>query len=503
MSVEDGDFGSKCPYTGIDVENTSEMDKFDIKSHILQMSMTMNVKSSDTREFYQAILEKRADDIESLLDQKKVDVNQIFIGTGLSIQPWHLGCSAIHILSEQHKEEKSKSVEILKLLLKYGADVMQRNKMGDLAVHIACKSGNYHAVKLFLETNLNCKDVKNNHGITPLIKALFHFQYQYQKSYVKVVSLLVQTGCDVNLSPDSGISPLHVAVIKDKDLTEILVKAGANVNAICKDDNSPLLRVMCQNQIRHDTVEMLLKAGADPMVVTSAGRTPLHIAVSKSDDITVQHLLQYGANANATDLYDTTPLYLAVTEHNMKILPMLVEHGGDINRRSEAKLSLLNAAISNGDTDMTLLLLKLGVKLSLSLIQKENPLFHAIRNRSLPLVKLLLQENCPMDTPPYCSPEVTALLIRDVDIISVMMKAGANFDFQKLLDIGRKMDEARFEDLLTSHVQNVPSLRSLTCIRVRKMLGLDIKNKLQGIVRENYIPQSLVPDLLLTQILHL
>ncbi|XP_060064806.1 ankyrin repeat and protein kinase domain-containing protein 1-like [Ylistrum balloti] len=502
VPVEEGDISSKCPYTGIGLDDTNDPDKFDIKNHVLQMTMAMNVKSPDSREFYQAILEKDINVIEALLEQKKVDVNHIFMGRSC-IQPWHLGCRAIHILSEQHKEEKSKSIEIMQLLLKYDADVMQGNRLGDLAIHIACKSGNHHAVQLFLEQNPDCKDVRNNHGVTPLIKALFHFRHQYKKSYLTVVKLLVSAGCDVNLSPDSGISPLHVAVIKDRDLTEILVKAGANVNAICKEGNSPLLRVMCQNQIRHDTVETLLKAGADTKVSTSPGRTPLHIAVSKSDDLSVKHLLRYNADPNVMDMYHTTPLWLAVTEHNMKILPMLVAHGGDVNMRTESKHSLLTLAISNSDTDMTLLLLKLGAKLTLDLILRENPLFHAIKNISLPLVKILLQENCPMDYPPYCSPEVTAQMVKDIDILSVMVKAGAKFDFNNLLNICKALDEVKFEELLTDHVQNVPSLRHVSTLRVRKILGLNIKTKLQDLVKDNLIPQSLVPNLLLNTTLQL
>ncbi|XP_033743789.1 ankyrin repeat and protein kinase domain-containing protein 1-like isoform X1 [Pecten maximus] len=499
---EEEEVSSKCPYTGIGLDDTNDPDQFDIKNHILQMTMAMNVKSPDSREFYQAVLEKDINVIENLLEQKKVDVNHIFIGRS-QIQPWHQGCRAIHILSEQHKEEKSKSTGILQLLLKYNADVMQGNRLGDLAIHVACKSGNYHAVRLFLEHNSECKDIKNNHGVTPLIKAVFHFRHQYKKSCMKIVYLLVNAGCDVNLSPDSGISPLHVAVIKDKELTEILVKAGANVNAICKEGNSPLLRVMCQNQIRHDTVEMLLKAGADTKVSTAPGRTPLHIAVSKSDDLSVQHLLKYNADPNVMDMYHTTPLWLAVTEHNMKILPMLVAHGGDVNLRTESKQSLLTVAVSNGDVDMTLLLLKLGARLTLEFIRSENPLFHAIKNRSLPLVKILLQENCPTDYPPYCSPEVTAQMVKDLEILSVMVRAGAKFDYQTLNSIGRELDQVKFEELFNDHIQNVPTLRHMSILRVRKILGLDIKTKLLDLVKENHLPQSLVPNLLLSTTLRL
>lgn len=491
----------KCPYTGIGLSDTNDSEQFDIKKHVLQMTMAMNVKSPDSRAFYQAVVEKDINTIENLLEQKKVDVNHIFIGRG-HIQPWHQGCSAVHILSEQHKDETSRSTQILQVLLKYDADIMQGNKLGDLAIHIACKSGNCHNVRLFLEHNAACKDVKNNHGVTPLIKALFHFRHQFKKSYMKIVNLLVNAGCDVNLSPDSGISPLHVAVIKDKDLTEVLVKAGANVNAICKEGNSPLLRVMCQNHIQHDIVATLLQAGADTKVCTHPGRTPLHIAVSKSDDLSVKHLLKYNADPNAMDLYETTPLWLAVTEHNMKILPMLVAHGGDVNLATKSKQSLLTVAILNNDVDMTLLLLKLGAKISLDLILRENPFFLAIKNRSLPLVKILLQENCPTDFPPYCSPEVSAQMAKDLDILSVMMTSGARFDFESLINIGG-LDEVKLKELFGDRIHNVPTLRHLSVLRLRKILGLNIKTKLMDLVHENHLPQSLIPYILLSTSLRL
>lgn len=50
-----------------------------------------------------------------------------------------------------------------------------------------------------------------------------------------------ECGVDVNTKGPSGITALHLAisVLKDIDLVTFLISAGADVNAVCGDEDAP------------------------------------------------------------------------------------------------------------------------------------------------------------------------------------------------------------------------------------------------------------------------
>ena len=116
-----------------------------------------------------------------------------------------------------------------------------------------------------------------------------------------------------------------------------------------------------------ETMEKLIRCGADPNKVDAWGLTPLHLSVygdsrclelllrAKADvdlkemhGLTAMHglsangwdtksldlLLRYGANIEATNQYGETPLHSAVVQDNHLMVSGLLERGADINARA-------------------------------------------------------------------------------------------------------------------------------------------------------------------------
>lgn len=135
-----------------------------------------------------------------------------------------------------------------------------------------------------------------------------------------VVELLVARGADVNATLDDGTAPLHA--LGDADalgnqqlsaarvaMIEFLLAHGANVSA--RDDNgmTPLHRSAGDAR----AAAVLLEHHADVKASDGSGNTPLHQAVvSRSDhSAAVRLLVEHGADVNARNHLGMTPLMIA------------------------------------------------------------------------------------------------------------------------------------------------------------------------------------------------
>jgi hypothetical protein len=94
----------------------------------------------------------------------------------------------------------------------------------------------------------------------------------------KLTVFCLNAGADANAQQGAGYIPLHsAATLGNKEIVELLIQHGANVNKA--DDMSyitPLFNAVLL--YRTDVIKLLLKAGADINVRNSNGKTPLDFA---------------------------------------------------------------------------------------------------------------------------------------------------------------------------------------------------------------------------------
>lgn len=148
---------------------------------------------------------------------------------------------------------------------------------------------------------------------------------------------------------------LYIACQKKmKDLAEILIPWGADVNAQGPSsmDSNPLSTTALRNY--SEMIELLLANGADPNVVIKDHPPPLFSAVCWGNEKIIRLMLDHGAKPDCpmADVSDQTPLTRAASDNKFPIVRMLVEAGADVNIPGYQGLHALSHAITLKNEDM-------------------------------------------------------------------------------------------------------------------------------------------------------
>ncbi len=115
-----------------------------------------------------------------------------------------------------------------------------------------------------------------------------------------------------------------------------------------------------------ESVETLLKRGADINTIIAAGQTPLHWAIKRGNKEATKLCLEHNANVNARACDGSTPLALAVDKDYAGTIKLLIKHY-NANKEiadNEGRTPLHLAVLKNNDKAVKVLL-KLGADTNL------------------------------------------------------------------------------------------------------------------------------------------
>jgi len=168
-----------------------------------------------------------------------------------------------------------------------------------------------------------------------------------QRGDREAVKALLKDAADVNGAQGDGMTGLHWAAMKgDAELTQMLVYAGANVNATTRlGSYTPLFLAARQGQA--SVIPVLVKAGAKATQATSTGTTPLMVAAASGSVDTVKALVTAGADVNAVEsVRGLNALMFAASANRAEVIKALVAAGADV--KAATKVIDLNAMTRGG-----------------------------------------------------------------------------------------------------------------------------------------------------------
>jgi len=159
-------------------------------------------------------------------------------------------------------------------------------------------------LKALLEGGAN-PNLLDREANSPLLSAVIRQGQQ------PAVELLLAHKANVNVGrAEYGWTPLHEAANRgNKAIAELLLKAGADVNAKDRGGWTPLHRAVDNKHL--EVTEFLLANHADTNSKDSSGATPLHYAVREGTQDLAELLLANKADPNERDNKGRTPLDLA------------------------------------------------------------------------------------------------------------------------------------------------------------------------------------------------
>ncbi|MDO5463390.1 MAG: ankyrin repeat domain-containing protein [Akkermansia sp.] len=267
--------------------------------------------------------------------------------------------------------EKGKTARVLRLVAG-GADINQLDAAGDtplLSALSALPFAHRETADALIAAgaNVNCRrrDARFDH--TPLTLAA-------QKGFRSTVKLLLKAGAEVNAVTESGTTALIEAAARNHtDIVRMLLAAGATVH---HHSRGPLFYAYLNKN--EDMVKLLLAAGATLNLAEAAecGQTEQ-----------VRRLLKNGADVN-----EGAPIIGAAEEEHCDIVRMLIAAGADVNAQNIVGNTALHYAALWGNTDIAEQLLAAGADANIANDWDETPCSIAVEEGHTEIIRLLAME---------------------------------------------------------------------------------------------------------------
>ncbi|MFZ2959526.1 MAG: ankyrin repeat domain-containing protein [Candidatus Ozemobacteraceae bacterium] len=237
--------------------------------------------------------------------------------------------------------EKRGGEKYLALLLKRGANPNITQEGGITPLHKAVVWGSLESVKLLASfgADLNARGPNGNTPLHDVVCAIYPWGAREQANLLNVLKFLLDKGAKTDVGNVNGNTPFHLCFYKNEGRPSEVIKAllgkNADVNAINYDHDTPLLlaergtrspeeiqlyaaekiRVGAKNLAIKDLgVKLLLENGAKVNVIDKMGNTPLHLAVLSDHLLGVKLLLEKGASVNVKNNNGETPLDIALQQ---------------------------------------------------------------------------------------------------------------------------------------------------------------------------------------------
>ncbi|CAB0030111.1 unnamed protein product [Trichogramma brassicae] len=221
-------------------------------------------------------------------------------------------------------------------------DVNYIDELGVSHFHIACENGLYDVVKKFLELGQdpNCLPRESN---ASSVDPPLHLALKYR--HKAIIELLLRNGANPNLVNKEGLTLLQIISMQDipEDVARIIFEMThdkylpVRVDVGHDSGNTPLHVALKRN--KKELAALLLRNGANPSLANEEGCFPLHLICmgSGDDDDLAKILFEVSDEVDRPVQVDVqshsgwTPLLWTVRGRRKKLFEILLRRGADPN----------------------------------------------------------------------------------------------------------------------------------------------------------------------------
>ncbi|KAK4085024.1 uncharacterized protein Triagg1_14 [Trichoderma aggressivum f. europaeum] len=188
------------------------------------------------------------------------------------------GATPLHVM----RSGSAPWIPSIELLVEQGhADINATNEYGQTILHCLIHNGDEPTTLRFLEYGPNCNAV-DNMGNTPL-----HALMQQPKLTAELVKAVLAGGVDPNARNHDGVTAILIWNKSSGDRTDILdilLEAGADINAVDTHGNNPIFRslplfLFMNEKDPHKDIKYFIDRGVSPFQRNFRGETALHYAM--------------------------------------------------------------------------------------------------------------------------------------------------------------------------------------------------------------------------------
>ena len=314
--------------------------------------------------------------------------------------------------------------ELIEMLIAAGTDVNVQNSNGVTALGVAVIRGYTEIVKMLLARGANLHlTYKNNNttGFTALICAA-------QIGYKEIVKILIGAGAHVDAQDGFDRTALmHTVGMGHKEIVRILLENRANPNLSCVDNKGVTgftTLMFAASKGYKDIVEMLIKAGVDVNAQDTNNWTALTFAIQGDYKEVVKILLDNGAKYYLSskfvqeNVFIFPPLIFAAAKGYKEIVEMLIAAGADVNTQVDSGETALMLASQHGHLEVVKILLVHGADATLqdkggitALLVSIITTGSEIKESHKGVLELLFKAGASLEVPPQCAVSFSKAII--------------------------------------------------------------------------------------------
>jgi ankyrin repeat protein len=240
---------------------------------------------------------------------------------------------------------EERNTAFAQILLNRGLDVNDRVKNESPHLTVALSLGQIGMANWFLEKG--AKLLRNDKGVTALMLA----SEAYGSG--REIDFLVGIGADLDEQDESGRTALMCAV---DSMTQhhvvALLKHGADLS-LQDQHGDTVFHKACRlveygRYHRRDIVEMLLEAGADVNVKNLNGQTPVAAAMEQNQPTIARLVIESGADVDWQDNRGQSLLMKTIEKHDHITSKMIIERSKDLDLQDEDGWTALDYAFEAG-----------------------------------------------------------------------------------------------------------------------------------------------------------